>query len=610
MPDGKDRIAAQPTDQEVLPRDEAQIDTERAASPQTTLPDFVAVGGDLRETGNKRQDLTTGYPAPLSGSASSSAVSYGSFAGTLGRFHYVRGLGEGAYGIVLQVWDPELQAHRAIKVPHRHLIESRRVDPEDYVREARKIAQLGKHAGIVEVLDVQRMENGTPFIVSEYIAGGSLADRIRRGRMTWQEAVELIAQVADAIGHAHSKGVVHRDLKPGNILLTNEGRPVVVDFGLALGDDDFSYQASVCGTYHYMSPQQVRGEADRVDGRSDVYSLGVILYQLLSGRMPYKSREVASLKREILQDVPTPVRQYDPSVPKELELICQKAMAKEPADRYSTAADFAAALRSLVAQAAATGQPANADSSVARWAIPLLVGGGVVVMLGLFVMDRSWFSGGRVPSVVQAPGGEQVDPDLTIQVQKAIQDGPYSEMMTSADLPLQVGDRLQFHVDLPEPRYVYLYGIDFRGHADRFWPEPDADLSHQSPVTQLTRPAGADASSQPEWYRVDATGGSEVIFVGISKEPLGQNDLNKFEAHAEFLIRQLSDGDLLAEFEYPLHPANYVRIDGVDHLTRGLSKIPVVSPKTEAVGFRELQKLFSAYHGWIYQTEKLPTTIE
>ena len=608
MPDGNDKIAAQPTDQ-VLPRDEAQIDTERGSSPQTTLPDFVPIGVGLPNTGNMREDRTMAYPTPLSGSVSP-AVSYGSFAGTLGRFHYVRGLGEGAYGIVLQVWDPELQAHRAIKVPHRHLIESRRVDPEDYVREVRKIAQLGKHAGIVEVLDVQRMDNGTPFIVSEYISGGSLADRIKKGRMTWQQAVELIAQVAEAIGHAHSKGVVHRDLKPGNILLTDEGRPVVVDFGLALGDDDFSYQASVCGTYQYMSPQQVRGEADRVDGRSDVFSLGVILYQLLSGRMPYKSRDVPSLKREILQDVPTPVRQYDPGVPKELELICRKAMAKEPADRYSTAADFAAALRSLLAESAATGQPAKSDSSVARWAIPLLVGGGVLVMLGLFVMDRSWFSGGGAPSLMQAPGGEQVDPDLTIQVQKSNQDGPYSEMMTSADLPLQVGDKLQFHIELPEPRYVYLYGIDFRGHADRFWPEPDADLSHQSPTTKLTRPAGADATSQPEWYRVDATGGPEAIFVGISKEPLEQNDLNKFESHAEFLIRQLSESDSLAEIEYPLHPENYVLIDGVEHRTRGLSKIPFVSPKTDAVGFRELQKLFSAYHGWIFQTEKLPETAE
>ena len=317
--------------------------------------------------------------------------------------------------------------------------------------------------------------------------------------------------------------------------------------------------------------------------------------------MPYKSRDVSSLKREILQDKPTPVRQYDPGVPKELETICQKAMAKEPADRYSTAADFAAALRSLPVHSAATGQPAKTESSVTRWAIPLAVGAGVLVMLGLFVMDRSRLSASRSSSPGPVPGLEEIDPDLTIQVQKGNQDGPYQDMMTDADLPLEVGDRLQFHVDLPEPRYVYLYWIDVRGHADRFWPEPDADLGNQSPVSHLASPTRADAGSQAEWYRVDATGGPEVIFVGISKEPLGQNDLNTFESHADFLIRQLGDGKL-AEFEYPVHPENYVRIDGVDHLTRGASRVPVVSPKTEAIGFRQLQDLFTAYHGWIFQT--------
>jgi hypothetical protein len=208
------------------------------------------------------------------------------------------------------------------------------------------------------------------------------------------------------------------------------------------------------------------------------------------------------------------------------------------------------------------------------------------------------------------PGLEEIDPDLTIQVQKENQDGPYQDMMTAADLPLEVGDRLQFHVNLPEPRYVYLYWIDANGKADRFWPEPDADLGTQSAVTQLALPARADAGAQAQWYQVDKTGGPEVIFLGVSKEPLGQNDLHKFESHSDFLVRQLPAGKLLSEFEYPPHPENYVQIDGVDYRTRGVSRIPVVAPKTEAIGFGPLRDLFGEYHGWIFQTQIAADTTE
>jgi serine/threonine protein kinase len=609
MPEPK-HLSELQRDQATEPRMEDQIDT-KAESLQTTLPEISPAAMPATPTENRHHDHTMRQAASAGGSAAASGSL--SLSGVLGRFHYVRNLGEGAFGSVLLVWDPELQTHRAVKVPHRHLIDSGRVNPESYVDEARKIAQLGKHAGIVDVLDVQRMENGTPYVVSEYVAGGSLADRIKAGRMSWRDAVTLVARAAEAVAHAHSKGIVHRDLKPGNILLTEKGEPVVADFGLALGDDEFSYQSSVCGTYQYMSPQQVRGEADRVDGRADVYSLGVILYQLLAGRMPYKSRDVPSLKREILEDAPTPVRQYNPEVPADVEKVCERAMAKELKDRYRTAGDFANALRAALTKEehASAPQLVGAGSrSTGTW-LPILVGAAALGAFGLFLMSRSSHENrsATVPTAT-SPIVELAAPELEINIQKADQDGPYQGLMVDKDLPLAVGDRLQFHLLLPEPQYVYIYWIDYDGLAQRYWPRADADLSQQLPVKELWSPDGADAGSQAAWWSVESTGGPEVVFVGVSDVMLSQAELDQVESRASFMTNLLGGDRLKVETVYPDSAKTYIREGGATYVARGGSKVPVISPKTFATDHTELVKYFTAYHAWIFQTEQPGQAVE
>ena len=161
------------------------VETRCDTSPPTTLPNIEDFGIGSAPTQVIHGQQTEGERGS---SAASASVSHNraSFPGQLGRYSYVRVLGKGAFGTVLQVWDPELQTHRAIKVPHRELLTSGRVDPESYVREARKVAQLGKHPGIVEVLDVQRLDDGVPYVVSEYISGGSLAERMQAGRIPWR----------------------------------------------------------------------------------------------------------------------------------------------------------------------------------------------------------------------------------------------------------------------------------------------------------------------------------------------------------------------------------------------------------------------------------------
>jgi serine/threonine protein kinase len=599
MPDKRE---ADSRDQDQMRPLQDQLETQVATSPPTTRPDIKAMSiasAPTKSLGGDRTDPARGSKdAPAKGSDDGDRTS---FPGQIGRFDYVRVLGKGAFGTVLQVWDPELQTHRAVKMPHRDLLASGRVDVESYVAEARKVAQLGKHPGIVEVLDVQRLEDGVPYVVTEYIAGGSLANRLQGGRMPWREACQIVALIADGVAHAHSKGIVHRDLKPGNILLTEEGRPVVVDFGLALGDAEFSYKSSVCGTYYYMSPQQVRGEANRVDGRSDIYSLGVVLYQLLAGRLPYKSTTLEPLKREILETEPTPVRQYNPEIPPELEAICRKTLAKEPGDRYSTAADLAAALRTVAQPKTAGATELSRTAATPNHWLPFIAAAAafLAVAAGVFALVGARRDVSSVPSASAAAAD---NPELSVHFQRAGEE-VFAKTIARSDLPLAVGDKVQFFAKLSKPMYAYLYWVASDGEPKRVWPAADASLDAQQPVRAVASPAGAEKEVNPNWWKVPETGGPQVFFLGVSPTKLGAKELGEFEKATAFMRHLLPADELVVEFEYPEQPGLYERNDRGQFRTRGADLVAVVSPKTYATDHSALQKWFSAYHGWIVATE-------
>ncbi len=264
--------------------------------------------------------------------------------GALGGYRVVREIGRGGLGVVFEGHDPVLGRSVAIKVPRMDRIggDHRR----HLAREARHAARF-RHDHVVVVHAVEETAEGVPFIVMEYIPGPSLGELLReRTRLSPHEAAELAAQAAEGLAAAHEAGLIHRDIKPANLLVDPAtGRLRIVDFGLARAADASNtfVDGSVIGTPNYMSPEQARGES-AVDARTDQYSLGATLYEMLTGEPPFRGTP-ARVVHQVLEDEPRPPRQLNEAIPRDLETICLKTLAKDPRGRYPSAVALAADLR-------------------------------------------------------------------------------------------------------------------------------------------------------------------------------------------------------------------------------------------------------------------------
>ena len=307
--------------------------------------------GDFEPTAN-RQQQESGMP---------------SLPESLARYELKRRLGEGTYGKVYVAYDYVLERDVAIKIA----VKRRKTSVNEMLGEARRLAQL-RHPNIVTVFDAQ-VSDDTVHIVSDYVVGVDLRQWLAEHQPSWRTTARIIAALADALSYAHAASTIHRDVKPANVVLTGIDRnadpdqlvPVLVDFGLALTESDTQgeQRGIVAGSPAYMSPEQVRGLAHRIDGRTDIYSLGIILYEMLAGRLPFRAKDLEGIARQVCLDAPQPPRQLVPSVPPQLEDICLKAIAKDISERFKTAGDFAEALRDILATDPATSSASRRDVS-------------------------------------------------------------------------------------------------------------------------------------------------------------------------------------------------------------------------------------------------------
>jgi serine/threonine-protein kinase len=271
---------------------------------------------------------------------------------TIGRYEILEELGRGAMGSVFKAKDPAMGRTVAVKTILAAALAGKQ--GEEYrirfYREARAAGSLA-HPGIVAVYDVGEHE-GMPFLVMEYVEGRTLAAAMRSGeRFTLERACEIGQQLAEALAHAHRKGVIHRDIKPANILMAQtEGqgieRPRIADFGLAkLSGNDVTTTGQMLGTPAYMPPEQFTGATP--DGRADLFSLGVILYALVSGEQPFHGETVSAVSYTVVHTDPVPPRRFNPAIPAQLEAAILKCLEKSPADRFQTGEELAEVLAGL-----------------------------------------------------------------------------------------------------------------------------------------------------------------------------------------------------------------------------------------------------------------------
>lgn len=332
-----------------FPGDDEVIRSVFDQLPSGTLPDETRQMSEIQKT----------WPTDSSGKELGAAAEAAVLPVRIGRFEILSILGRGGFGVVYKARDPELNREVAVKIPNQRALLAP-VQLQRFRREARAAAAIS-HPSICPVYEIGDLD-GCPFIVMACVSGEPLSSKLQRGQtLTLKLSVELVSRIAEALELAHRHGVIHRDLKPSNIMIQTTGEPVVTDFGLACMEESeeatITTEGDVLGSPAYMSPEQARGLTKRIGPTSDIYSLGVILFELLSGQRPFQGsvREVISQLNSVKD--PPRLAKVVPEIDPQLDSICAKAMAVDPDQRFASAADFSAAMKDWLQRSEARTSP-------------------------------------------------------------------------------------------------------------------------------------------------------------------------------------------------------------------------------------------------------------
>lgn len=481
-------------------------------------------------------------------------------------------INEGTFGVVYRAHHKSRNRKVALKVAKSFTWDNR-VQTRRFLDEAQTLAKI-KHPGIVTVYDSGEWVPGVPYVAMELLRSDSLQTVLSLKALDWRAASELAIAIAEALAHAHEQGVVHRDLKPANVLLDDCGSPLLADFGLALHyDNQPLHENELAGTVAYMSPEQIRGEAHWLDGRTDIWSLGVILYEMVVKRHPFRSDDRHKLGEEILSREPWSLRQIDPTIPVEFERIVTKCLSKRVADRYSSATDLVHSLRELLeSDRPPIAPPQSPDPAKKNWPLAVGVGAALVMLLLVASMStRSFFPQDAQNQPVQrsvesvnatptnssgaavAAQQEQLANDPTPQPaeeQLSAVASTQSRLLGSIDLfvwdpqnisrrgigirelgalPLRKGDQIRLNVSLNEAAYLYLLWIDSEGKTLPIYPWSPGHWDTLPASEKMVKTLSLPEVSDHGWP-LEGAAGMETLVVLARRSPLP----NQVDLQAQF----------------------------------------------------------------------------